>query len=151
MMKHHRTLKSRGKQPRWFPTFCNLLRDSIAAWAAASSLNLQQIDGGWRVVISYNGGAVAFDYEVPDGFEDKPLSKEKAVSAAWAMTGIARTYRPLAEFAKFMRHEILDDGIAAKYEEWSRISRECIALFGDGFGNDKALKEQAKHVVSASD
>lgn len=67
----------------------------------------------------------------------------RVVSALWAMTAVARNYRPLDRFIRFMRSgdekrlPITDEDReewSDKYDEWTRVARWCTEVFGEEFG-----------------
>jgi len=110
------------------------LIDTIITWAWRVTVANEETPGGWRVTVRYNGDFITFDYDLPDGFQRQPLDAIRAISTLWSMTAVARKYRPIEEFARFMRSEN-DEALAVKYAEWSRISHGCVALFGEAFGD----------------
>lgn len=122
--------------------FNALLGETVRAWGAQLAVQQEAISDD-RLLITVYYGDVAIQYTYPL-LDDRIITPSNAASALWAMT------------SALWRSPTLDEFVATNkpgewYDEWLRVARECIAVFGREFGNDALLKERADHPLEVGD
>lgn len=138
--------------------FNELLGATVREWGERLRIDVDYEGDECHVTAHYNGLQVSYTaVRVSDEYAIMPSN---AASALWSITSICWGRRNLHDFSALVfgyedkRKGILrvdpdDPEARAKFEEYRRIARQCLTVFGDDFGNDAKLLQRARQQVEA--
>jgi len=126
-------------------TFPELLAQTVKDWAIRIEIEVQVIEEEYHIEARYNGRSVRFTTLT---LTDRAMEAVDVASCLWGRTSVLWHVPKLEDFCKFMAGELnqadpTDPAEIALYEEWRRIAKVCVEMFGPEFGNNRLLKERS--------